>query len=426
MLPQTTPDSIRAAIAGFDNEYRHTREWHGWEVNRAHKHALQHSSRLYPPKKIVSLATGVPVSDFSGGDETNEYLRSYGFEVTRLQTHGQHPYDGAGSELDATFSVLKTEGEFAIVWDSRSGTKGTPNARNTQYQQALDIVLHRLAVARLTIEEVRLERGDMQGSAPASILQVADHSYPWVMAHKHDIRKLRIALCKAQASTDRKPDAKGPGNPTKRIIVSITGDSGMNVTEFAALVAGTAETPTRFPRGTQHLAVAVPVKQRIAGAELGNNYRDADEEAAVADRDPFPIDPELVERGVRGHATTQNSLAQYIRSIGFEPRSPKSGEPNFDIAWKSGSRVYVGEVKSITASNEEKQLRLGLGQVLRYAYQLGGSEEVVPVLVAERRPNDRSWEDLCSALGVILVWPDAFGERLTQTPSCRPTADCCH
>src|SRR5205823_5984563 len=122
----------------------------------------------------------------------------------------------------------------------------------------------------------------------------------------------------------------------------------------------------------------------------------------VSDRDPFPIEPEVVERGVRGHASTQNQLAQHLRSIGLEPRSPKSGEPNFDIAWKEGNRLFVGEVKSITASNEEKQLRLGLGQVLRYAYQLRGSEEPVPVLIVERRPNDTTWEDICSGLGVVL------------------------
>lgn len=43
----------------------------------------------------------------------------------------------------------------------------------------------------------------------------------------------------------------------------------------------------------------------------------------------------------------------------------------------------------LTASNEEEQLRLELGQVLRYAYQLRGSEETVPVLIVERRPGPR-------------------------------------
>jgi hypothetical protein len=73
-------------------------------------------------------------------------------------------------------------------------------------------------------------------------------------------------------------------------------------------------------------------------------------------------------------------------------------------------RPFVAEVKSITPHNEEKQLRLGLGQVLRYSYQFGTL--AVPVLLAERRPQDPGWEKLCEHLGVILVWPEVLAERL--------------
>jgi 5-methylcytosine-specific restriction protein A len=58
MLPGTT----REALAEFNSNFRYTPEWRRWEANRAHKYALRHGSRLYPPKKIASLATGVPVS----------------------------------------------------------------------------------------------------------------------------------------------------------------------------------------------------------------------------------------------------------------------------------------------------------------------------------------------------------------------------
>ena len=143
---------------------------------------------------------------------------------------------------------------------------------------------------------------------------------------------------------------------------------------------------------------------------IGDSYRSADENAAVGQRDPFAVDPALVERGVQGHAKTQNAVAEYLQSILIEPVSPRGNEPNFDVAWRVGDRVFVAEVKSLTVANEEKQLRLGLGQVLRYAQQLG--DGVVPVLVAERAPKDPTWEQLCARVGVILVWPDLFAERL--------------
>jgi hypothetical protein len=71
--------------------------------------------------------------------------------------------------------------------------------------------------------------------------------------------------------------------------------------------------------------------------------------------------------------------------------------------------LYVAEVKSVTTKNEEKQLRLGLGQVLRYKHLLGLSRPSVrAVLVIERGPTDPSWFDLCRSLGVILISPDSF------------------
>jgi hypothetical protein len=64
---------------------------------------------------------------------------------------------------------------------------------------------------------------------------------------------------------------------------------------------------------------------------LGDDYRTADEILTIPRVDPFAVDPALVERGVRGHAVTQNGLAGYVRSLGLEPRSPRPVEPNFDV-----------------------------------------------------------------------------------------------
>lgn len=133
---------------------------------------------------------------------------------------------------------------------------------------------------------------------------------------------------------------------------------------------------------------------------------------SVSRRDPMTIDPALVERGTKGHATAQNLIADAARRAGHHPRSPAPGEPNYDVAWQVGSDYVVVEVKSITDENEERQLRLGLGQVLRYRSLLGRGGQIVVrgVLMAERAPSDPSWRELCSDLGIELFWP----ERLTE------------
>lgn len=114
---------------------------------------------------------------------------------------------------------------------------------------------------------------------------------------------------------------------------------------------------------------------------------------------------------MRGHARTQNALAGLLRSRGLRPRSAKPGEPQFDIAWVNGPTLFVAEVKSLTKRNEEQQLRLGLGQVLRYRNLLSTPrQQVRAVLAGERRPSDPRWTTLCDEYDVCLVWPPAFDD----------------
>ncbi|MDA8264227.1 MAG: hypothetical protein M0T79_02545, partial [Actinomycetota bacterium] len=96
------------------------------------------------------------------------------------------------------------------------------------------------------------------------------------------------------------------------------------------------------------------------------------------------MDPAIVERGLKGHRKTQNAVADWLAEHGTVPLSPKRDDPDWDVAWRINDVFYVAEVKSITVDNEERQLRLGLGQVLRYRHEVGGN--AVAVLIAEREP----------------------------------------
>ena len=150
-------------------------------------------------------------------------------------------------------------------------------------------------------------------------------------------------------------------------------------------------------------------------AQIGSSYRRADESVSVAQRDPFSVDPALVERASQAHATTQNALADYVVNLGFTPSSPNPNDPNYDLAWQTDTSWFVAEVKSLSSINEEKQLRLGLGQVLRYRDMLGRQQkslQVEAVLMVEREPTDLTWLDLCKGVGVLLVWPDSMDDML--------------
>ena len=142
----------------------------------------------------------------------------------------------------------------------------------------------------------------------------------------------------------------------------------------------------------------------------GSNYRSPARQEAVERRRVFEVDPDLVDRGTAVHMDVQDELAEAVRSAGAEPRSPAPHDPQFDVAWQIGDSAFVAEVKSLTEENEDRQLRLGLGQVLSYAFLLDwpGANDVQPVLAVERPPTSEYWGGLCKEYGVILTWPDEF------------------
>jgi hypothetical protein len=112
-----------------------------------------------------------------------------------------------------------------------------------------------------------------------------------------------------------------------------------------------AERVDVFPQLTAAAASPAPppVLQPAAPAAptLGAAYREAEVSTLPGERDPFTVDPALVERGLKGHADTQNELAQALLTAGIEPRSRLPQEPNFDLAWETNGTVFVAEVKSI-------------------------------------------------------------------------------
>lgn len=66
-IPQVATEALTDAMARFDRDFRDATEWAGWEQNRAHLYAIEHDGRRYPVKQIISMATGMSVSEFSMG-----------------------------------------------------------------------------------------------------------------------------------------------------------------------------------------------------------------------------------------------------------------------------------------------------------------------------------------------------------------------
>ena len=145
---------------------------------------------------------------------------------------------------------------------------------------------------------------------------------------------------------------------------------------------------------------------------VGSEYRPAHPRARTAQREPFSVDPEIPSgSSSRGARRTQYS--------GRPPRRARRGSsrvlhyrmdpPRSTLLGKSTRGLLLRRSRSLTDTNEERQLRLALGQVLRYGDLLAtGGRPVRRIIAVERKPADDSWIRLCKACGVELVWPDSF------------------
>lgn len=158
------------------------------------------------------------------------------------------------------------------------------------------------------------------------------------------------------------------------------------------------------PVGQSSKKTSPPSTGRVGRPTRGASFRGIN-----PNRDVFVKDWEKVERGNEGHQRTLDALIQLVRNAGLEAMEGEKSY-NFDLAWEPDSaKLYVCEVKSLTDANERHQIRLGLGQVLDYATLLAAArthQEVVPVLLLEREPHERShWSTVCSKVGVTLTWP---------------------
>ncbi|MCQ9425022.1 HNH endonuclease [Pseudomonas sp. LJDD11] len=90
-IKAVSKERIEQALLDFDRRLRNTHQWHDWTQNPVYRHAIQVANNLYPPKKIVSLATGVPEDQFVGGHSVRKYLQKRGFTIAELPPNEGRP-----------------------------------------------------------------------------------------------------------------------------------------------------------------------------------------------------------------------------------------------------------------------------------------------------------------------------------------------
>jgi len=114
--------------------------------------------------------------------------------------------------------------------------------------------------------------------------------------------------------------------------------------------------------GVAEYAIATaptPMDPSPAAADpgLGTSYRSANPDVRTAKRQPFAVDPDLVDRALRAHAATQEAVAAAAAAVGFDPRSAAPGEPEFDLAWEDGRSLSSRMRRCRRETSEQRPVR---------------------------------------------------------------------
>ena len=129
-------------------------------------------------------------------------------------------YADSGQPLDATFSAVAVADGFELIYESRGGTLGTVSARNSEYNAGLDVLLARLAGRKAIITDAVVDSRDTRNLSPEERRLELASGYPLRIA-AHDPVELRLELSRTQRSVGRRPEAKGAGNRTRRLRLSL-------------------------------------------------------------------------------------------------------------------------------------------------------------------------------------------------------------
>jgi hypothetical protein len=76
-----TRQRILDVMHEFSNQYPNTDSYDDRLQKGTYHYVIRYDGQLYPPKHILSMATGIPTPKFGGGEQTNRVFRQLGFDI---------------------------------------------------------------------------------------------------------------------------------------------------------------------------------------------------------------------------------------------------------------------------------------------------------------------------------------------------------
>ncbi len=132
MIPNRSREELIEAMRRFDAELRSSKRFLGWEKKQNYKYAILYNDKLYPPKEIVRLATGMTGKQLRGGigpTDSNAYISKREFDIIELQSDRNQPW---------------VRDELILALDLYLSTRPSPPGKTSQSIARLSELLNKL------------------------------------------------------------------------------------------------------------------------------------------------------------------------------------------------------------------------------------------------------------------------------------------
>ncbi len=183
---------------------------HGGELDEARVNKVRYLEGT-PKESTRWIDTGWALAAYEAVRERVGLLR-------REDTGPLRVKDG-DAEIDATYSRVREGTESWIFFESRGGAHGSDEEQNTEYNRGLEVLLGQLKDEGVVIREILVDSKTLgEATDDEKRVMLAGYTYPFVI---DDPARLRAAIAEGQRHVGRREGAKGAGNSTRRLRISL-------------------------------------------------------------------------------------------------------------------------------------------------------------------------------------------------------------
>lgn len=318
---------------------------------------IWHDGVAYDAKAVCAAAHGKlgrgfkPLTPFelgTGDKAVTRKLQALGFEIVGPFHLTIRADDG--TPLDSSCELHRLGSGFTLTLHSRGGAKGTPAAANTDYLNALALVVGRLCSLGATLDDVILDTTKTRHLPESGRRLIPD--CPRLLRPSTSVQPIVSAITKA--ATNFKATATKGGNPTKQIQIRFSAPRLRDVDDVRAQVVGGGRrlfvlTWAHTRDGIDPDDVQHRIETTATGGVVADSWSTGNRKSGIAPGDHLVLLRRGRKRGIVAHGIATTGVYLDAR------HGATGGTANFiGLVWDSwvsvDDRLTVETLNRITSS----------------------------------------------------------------------------